>query len=159
MTAWASFMYQQSKNDKNSDVDSTGGAFGLQAKFAGFSLTGSGFTASGVGWLAGPGGDTSLGLPVLDGDGDEVDSDGFLVQGSYTYGPARFVASYGKTKVDYGSIFLGDAEDETATGAIFFAVNSSLNLVAEYNVNTITAFDDGPEEETKTIALGATLSF
>jgi hypothetical protein len=159
MTAWASFMYQQSKNDSNSDFDSTGGAFGLQAKFAGFSLTGSGFTASGVGWLAGPGGDTSLGLPVLDGDGDEVDSDGFLVQGSYTYGPARFVASYGKTKVDYGTIFLGDAEDETATGAIFFAVNSSLNLVAEYNVNTITAFDDGPEEETNTIALGATLSF
>ena len=159
MTAWASFMYQKSKSDGNSDVDSTGGAIGLQAKFAGFSLTGSGFTASGVGWLTGPGGDTSLGLPVLDGSDDEVDSDGYLVQGSYTYGPARFVASYGKTKVDYGSAFLGDLEDETATGAIFFAVNGNLNLVAEYNVNTITAFDNGPEDETKTIALGATLSF
>ena len=157
ITTWGNFMYQSSEVDGGNDVDTEGIGYGLQAKYAGFSLTGSGFDASGAGWLAGPGGDTSLGLPVSDGD-DEIDSDGYLIQGSYTYGPARFVLSYGESNIDYGSIFLGDLEDSTTTGAIFFAINSSLQLVAEYNVNKIE-LDSGPEDETKTIALGATLSF
>lgn len=157
LTAWTNFMFQTSELDNGNDVDSRGIGYGLQGKIAGFSLTGSGFNASGAGWLTGPGGDTSLGLPLVD-TGDEVDSKGYLVQGSYTYGKARLVASYGKTEVDYGAVFVGDMEDETITGAVFYAVNSNLNLVAEYNVNTIS-LDSGPEEETKTIALGATLSF
>jgi len=68
------------------------------------------------------------------------------------------VASYGLTKVDYGTIFTGNLEDTTTTGAVFFAVNSVLTLVAEYNVNEIK-LDSGPEEKTNTIALGATLGF
>jgi hypothetical protein len=158
MTAWANFMYQKSKLDGGDNITSDGLGFGLQAKFAGFSLTGSGFDASGAGWLAGPGGDISLGLPVVDLANEEVDSNGYLVQGSYVFGKARLVASYGKTNVDYGSIFLGDLDDETITGAVFYAINSNLNLVAEYNINTIS-LDSGPEDKTKTVALGATLSF
>ena len=158
VTAWTNFMYQKSKLDGGQDVNTNGVGYGLQAKIAGFGLTGSGFTASGAGWLAGPGGDTSLGLPLVDLAGDEVDSNGYLVQGSYTFGPARLVASYGLTNVDYGTIFTGNLEDKTMTGAVFYAVNSALNLVAEYNVNKIT-LDSGPEEKTNTIALGATLSF
>lgn len=157
LTAWTNFMYQKSKVDGGQKVDTSGVGYGLQGKIAGFGLTASGFTASGAGWLAGPGGDTSLGIPVTDA-GDEVDSNGYLVQGSYTYGPARLVASYGQTKVDYGTVFTGDLEDTTMTGAVFYAVNSALNLVAEYNINKIK-LDSGPEETTKTIALGATLSF
>jgi hypothetical protein len=156
-TAWTNFMYQKSKVDGGQDVKTSGVGGGLQAKVAGFGLTASGFTASGAGWLAGPGGDTSLGLPVAN-KGNEIDSDGYLVQGSYTFGPARLVASYGQTKVDYGTVFLGDMKDTTITGAVFYAVNSALNLVAEYNVNEIE-LDSGPKEKTKTIALGATLSF
>lgn len=157
LTAWTNFMYQKSKVDGGQKVDTSGVGYGLQGKIAGFGLTASGFTASGAGWLAGPGGDTSLGIPVTDA-GDEVDSNGYLVQGSYTFGPARLVASYGQTNVDYGTVFTGDLEDTTMTGAVFYAVNSALNLVAEYNINEIK-LDSGPEETTKTIALGATLSF
>ncbi|MFZ4856902.1 MAG: porin [Desulfuromonadaceae bacterium] len=160
LTAWTNCMYQKSKSDVvgGQDVKTTGVGYGLQGKIAGFGLTASGFTASGAGWLAGPGGDTSLGLPVTNKAGDEIDSDGYLVQGSYTYGPARFVASYGQTKVDYGPVFTGDLKEKTTTGAVFFAVNSVLNLVAEYNVNEIK-LASGPKEKTNTIALGATLGF
>jgi len=157
LTAWTNFMYQKSKLDGGNSVNTTGVGYGLQGRIAGFGLTASGFNASGAGWLAGPGGDTSLGLPVTNA-GDEIDSDGYLVQGSYTFGPARLVGSYGQTKVDYGTIFTGDLKDKTTTGAVFYAVNSALNLVAEYNVNEIK-LASGPKETTKTIALGMTLSF
>ncbi|HIJ86346.1 MAG TPA: porin [Desulfuromonadales bacterium] len=157
LTAWTNFMYQKSKVDSGKSVQTSGFGYGLQGKIAGFGLTASGFNASGAGWLAGPGGDTSLGLPVV-GAKDEIDSNGYLVQGSYTYGPARLVASYGQTKVDYGTVFTGNLKDTTTTGAVFFAVNSALNLVAEYNVNEIKLVS-GLKEKTNTIALGATLGF
>lgn len=157
LTAWTNFMYQKSKVDGGNSVKTSGVGYGLQGKIAGFGLTASGFTASGAGWLVGPADDSALAIPVANA-GDEIDSDGYLVQGSYTYGPARLVASYGLSKVDYGTAFLGDLKDKTMTGAVFFAVNSALNLVAEYNVNEIK-LDSGSKEKTNTIALGATLSF
>lgn len=157
LTAWTNVMYQKSKVDNGNSVKTSGIGYGLQGKIAGFGLTASGFTASGAGWLVGPADASALAIPVANA-GDEIDSDGYLVQGSYTFGPARLVASYGQTKVDYGTAFLGDLKDKTMTGAVFYAVNSVLNLVAEYNVNEIK-LDSGSKEKTNTIALGATLSF
>lgn len=87
------------------------------------------------------------------GTGDEVDSNGYLLQGSYTLGPARLVASYGKNKLEATP----EWENETITGAGFYAVNDYFTLVAEYNVNTISI--GSSEEETDTIALGAILNF
>ena len=157
LTAWTNGMYQKSKVDGGKSVKTSGVGYGLQGKIAGFGLTASGFTASGAGWLVGPADATALSIPVANA-GDAIDSNGYLVQGSYTYGPARLVASYGQTKVDYGTVFLGNLKDTTMTGAVFFAVNSALNLVAEYNVNEIK-LDSGSKEKTNTIALGATISF
>lgn len=158
LTAWTNVMYQKSKVDGGNSVKTSGVGYGLQGKIAGFGLTASGFNASGAGWLVGPADATALSIPVA-GAGGEVDSNGYLVQGSYTFGPARLVASYGLSKVDYGTAYpTGDLKDKTMTGAVFFAVNSALNLVAEYNVNEIK-LDSGSKEKTNTIALGATLSF
>ena len=158
ITAWANAMYQKSKVDNKNSVNTSGVGYGLQGKIAGFGLTASGFNASGAGWLIGPADISALAIPVTNKAGDEIDSNGYLVQGSYTFGPARLVASYGQSKVDYGTAFLGGLKDKTMTGAVFFAVNSALNLVAEYNVNEIK-LDSGSKEKTNTIALGATLSF
>lgn len=151
ITAWAGFLSQKSESNSTS-VDSQGFSYGVQAKFAGFSLTGSGFTASGAGWLAGPGGDTALGL-ALTVAGDEVDSDGYLIQGSYTFDQFRLVASYGKTEVDYATTL----EDETLTGAVFYTINDFFKVVGEYNINTITV--GSAEEETDTVALGLIITF
>jgi len=160
LTAWVNGMYQSSEDASNAnpDVDSTGVGYGLRVSFAGANLTASGYTAEGAGWLVGPGGDLSLGLPIVDATGDEVENDGYLLQGSYTINKVRLVASYGKSEIDYGNVFLGDTEDETITGAVFFSVNSNLILVGEINQNNIE-IGTGAEEETNTVALGAIVTF
>lgn len=160
LTAWLNGMVQKSEDasNVNSDIDSNGVGYGLRLSFANANLTASGYTSEGAGWLAGPGGDTSLGLPVVDGTGSGVESDGYLVQGSYTFSKTRLVASYGKSCIDYGTSFLGNTEDETMTGAVFYSVNDNFILVGEYNKNTIE-IGSGAKEETDTIALGAILTF
>jgi hypothetical protein len=156
VTAWTGFLQQTSEDagDTDAEVDSKGVSYGIQAKYIGLSLTASGFDASGVGLLLGPGVDNTLGLPLLEADGDEVDSNGYLLQASYTYGPARMVASYGRNKLETNP---DEWENKTATGALFYTLNDYIKLVAEYNVNEISIGD--LEEETKTIALGGIISF
>lgn len=156
VTAWGGFLWQTSEDassNSNVDVDSEGISYGIQAKYANLSLSASGFDASGVGFLLGPGVDNTLGLPLYDGN-DEIDSDGYLLQASYTYGPARFVASYGKNELDTDP---DEWENETATGAVFYKFNDYVTVVAEYNQNKISIGD--PEETVDTIALGGIISF
>jgi hypothetical protein len=141
--AWVGGMTQTSQSDSAGDVDSNGVSFGLNMKVAGFSLTGSGFTGSGLNTLLGAFG------AVTDGE----DATGYLAQGSYTIDKFRFVGSYGDTKVDNAT----DDENETIAGAIFYNINDNFRLVAEYNVNTITI--GAAEEITNTIALGLVASF
>jgi hypothetical protein len=143
MGAWVGGMTQTSKSDNEADVDSRGVSYGLNAKIAGFSLTGSGFTGSGLNTLLGAFG------AVTDGQ----DATGYLVQGSYTFAKFRLVGSYGNTEVDNAT----DDENELIAGAIFYTINDNFKLVAEYNVNTITI--GAAEEETNTIALGLVASF
>ncbi len=142
-TAWVGGMTQTSKSDSSSDVDSRGISYGLNAKVAGFSLTGSGFTGSGINTLLGAFG------AVTDGQ----DARGYLLQGSYTFDKFRLVGSYGDTKVDNAT----DDDDELITGAIFYTINDFFKLVAEYNVNTVTI--GVAEEKINTIALGLIASF
>jgi predicted porin len=156
ITAWTGFLYQETESDTSDDVTSEGVSYGIQARIAGVGVHASGFDASGVGLLLGPGFDSLLGAGLTtDLSGDEVDSDGYLLQASYILGNARFVASYGKTEVD--SDVLGDWDNETTTGAVFYSFNDNLSVVAEYNVNEISI--GSAEEETKTIALGAIVNF
>lgn len=154
VTLWSGFLTQKSESDTG-DVDTNGISYGIQAKFAGLSLHASGFDASGLGFVLGAGADTTLGLPVVDSSGDEVDSDGYLLQASYTMGAVRLAGSYGENQLDGGVD--ADWENETITGACFYTVNDNLKLVAEYNINTISI--GSADEETKTIALGAIVSF
>jgi hypothetical protein len=149
--AWTGFLHQQSESDTE-DIDSMGISYGIKARIAGLGLHASGFDAEGVGLLLGPGVDTFLGLPVFEA-GDEVDSNGYLLQASYIIGNARVVASYGMNELEAGTKW----ENETMTGAVFYAVNDNFNLVAEYNINEITI--GSLEEETRTIALGAIVNF
>lgn len=152
VTGWVGFLTQTSEGDANDDVDSRGVSYGVKARFAGLALHASGFNAEGVGFLLGPGVDTLLGFPLIE-DGEEIDSNGYLLQASYTFGPSRIVGSYGKNEFDATT----EWENETITGAYFYSINDYLKLVAEYNINEISA---GPaEEETKTVALGAILNF
>ena len=125
--------------------------YGVQAKFGGLSLTGSGFQAKGIN----PFFTNNLGEPTL----RDIDSDGYLLQGSYTWGKNRVALSYGKTEDDGNG--LGSAADyETRGIALFHSINDNLTLVAELNQFEIEGRDTAAlDEETRTFAVGAALSF
>jgi hypothetical protein len=89
----------------------------------------------------------------------EIDSEGYLLQGSYRFGKNRVALSYGKTEDDGNG--LGTAADyETRGIALFHDINDNLKLVAELNqVEVEGQVDPSIDEETRTFAIGATLSF
>lgn len=149
VTAWTGFLSQSSKKGATGNVDSRGLSFGANVKFSGFSLTGSGFTGSGIGKVLGPG----LAIDALLEGGDEVDSNGYLLQASYRFDKFRLVGSYGYSELDTAA----KQEDQTIIGAVFYAINDYLKLVAEYNVETITTA--GNENDIGTLAFGAILNF
>lgn len=142
VTAWVGFLTQKSKGSLG-DIDSRGISYGLQGKLAGVSLTASGYTGSGLNTALG-----AFGSPT-----DGLDSNGLLLQGSYTLNQLRVVASYGKTEEDTAV----KSEDEIVIGALFYSVNDNLKLVAEYNVETATS--GSTEAKTNTIATGVVLNF
>ncbi|SEI84312.1 Outer membrane protein (porin) [Pseudomonas linyingensis] len=151
--SWVNGMQQSSDNTDDSveDVDSTGVGYGVQAKMGNLSLTASGFQAEGINpFFTNNAGEAQL---------REVDSEGYLLQGSYRIGKNRVALSYGKTEDDGNG--LGSAADyETRGIALFHDINDNLKLVAELNQFEIEGQDsDALDEETRTFAIGATLSF
>ena len=152
VNAWVGFLTQTSESDTAGDIDSQGVSYGIKGKIAGLTLMASGFQAEGVGFLLGPGADTTLGLPITE-NGDEVDSNGYLLQASYIFGSSRVVASYGENELE----MYDEWNNETMTLAYFYAINDNLSLVGEYNINEISI--GSAEEETKTIALGGIVRF
>ncbi|MGG5289282.1 porin [Pseudomonas shirazensis] len=152
--SWLNGSYQTSDNtDSNVDsVTSKGLGYGVQAKMGAFSLTGSGFTAKGINpFFTNNAGEATL---------REVDSQGYLVQGSYTFGKNRLALSYGKTKDDGNGAVNTGADYETRGIALFREINANLKLVAEYNQFEIDGHEgDAQNEDTDTLALGAVLTW
>lgn len=151
--SWLNAMQQTSENTDSSveDVDSTGIGYGVQAKMGGLSLTASGFQAEGIN----PFFTNNLGEPTL----REIDSDGYLLQGSYRFGKNRVALSYGKTQDDGNGI--GSAADYETRGIAYFRdINDNLKLVAELNQFELDGKSNpANDEETRTFAVGAVLAF
>ena len=146
--------YQTSDNtDSNvASVTSKGLGYGVQAKMEGLSLTGSGFQAKGINpFFTNNAGEATL---------RNVDSNGYLVQGSYKLGKNRLALSYGKTKDDGNGVIGSGADYETRGIALFHDVNANLKLVAEYNQFQIKGHDTNAQnEDTDTFAVGAVLTW
>ncbi|MFG5864494.1 porin [Metapseudomonas sp. CR1201] len=152
--SWINGAYQTSENtDPNVDsVTSKGLGYGVQAKMGAFTLVGSGFQAKGIN----PFFTNNAGEPTL----REVDSDGYLLQGSYRFGKNRLALSYGKTKDDGNGVVNTGADYETRGIALFHDINDNLKLVAEYNQFEIDGHEgDAQNEDTDTFAVGAVLSW
>lgn len=143
LTGWLNGRYQSAENGA-ANVDSTGVGYGVKASMSGLTLAASGFTSKGD-------------SPVLIGNGalTEDDADGYLVQGSYSFGANRVVLSYGETDAE-----ILDWEAENTTLGLFHDVNSNFKLVAEYSMYEKSAKSpDVDEEDSDTIALGAVVTF
>ncbi|MFK8331713.1 porin [Pseudomonas sp. BJa5] len=152
--SWVNGSYQTSDNTDSSvdSVTSKGVGYGVQAKMGGWSLAGSGFTAKGINpFFTNNAGEATL---------REVDSTGYLVQGSYRFGKNRLALSYGKTKDDGNGAVNTGADYETRGVALFHDINDHLKLVAEYNQFEIDGHEgDAQNEDTDTLALGAVLTW
>ncbi|OEC36518.1 Outer membrane protein (porin) [Pseudomonas cuatrocienegasensis] len=151
--SWINGAYQTSDNTDNSvdSVTSQGLGYGVQAKLNGFSVTASGFQAEGINpFFTNNAGEATL---------REIDSEGYLLQGSYTFGKNRLALSYGKTEDDGNG--LGTAADYETRGVAYFrTINDNLKLVAEYNQYEIdAATGSGLGEDTDTFAVGAVVSW
>ncbi|MEJ2202053.1 MAG: porin [Desulfuromonadaceae bacterium] len=151
ITAWTGFLWQYSEKGATGNVESQGFSYGLQVKAMGLSLTGSGYTGQAVGALLGPG----VLDNAVDADGDERDSDGYLLQGSYTIGPVRLVASYGQNEVEIDGA--SDYERSCATGGVFYTINDNLKIVAEYSKQEEE--QGSAEVDTNIFALGGVIMF
>jgi len=152
--SWLNGSYQTSDNtDPNvQSVTSKGLGYGLQAKMGGLSLTGSGFQAKGINpFFTNNAGEATL---------RNVDSKGYLLQGSYKVGKNRLALSYGKTRDDGNGVVGSGADYQTRGVALFHDINDNLKLVAEYNQFEIDGHHTNAQNEnTDTFAVGAVLTW
>jgi hypothetical protein len=154
MYSWVNGSYQTSDNTDATvaSVTSKGLGYGVQAKMGGVTLTGSGFRAKGINpFFTNNAGEATL---------REVDSVGYLMQGSYKLGKNRLALSYGKTNDDGNGVVGTGANYDTRGIALFHDVNSSLQLVVEYNQFEIRGHETTAlNETTDTFAVGAVLTW
>ncbi|MEG3765412.1 porin [Alteromonas sp. 14N.309.X.WAT.G.H12] len=151
--AWVGFLNQTTESDIEGDVDSNGVSYGAKVNLGSFALHASGFSGDAIGFLLGPT-DNALDLQsLLYEEGDEVESSGYLVQGSYKTTNNRFVLSYGNTEVETETPWEMDATQ----AAWFYNVNSNVTFVLEYSMNEISIGD--ATEDTDTIAIGGIVNF
>ena len=153
--SWLNGGYQTSENTDSTvkNVTSKGLGYGVQAKMGNFTVSGSGFSAKGIN----PFFTNNAGKATL----RDIDSKGYLAQGSYRFGKNRVALSYGKTKDDGNGAVATGADYETRGVALFHTINSNLSLVAEYNQFEIRGHKSNSfvNEDTDTFAVGAVLTW
>lgn len=157
LNAWVGFLSQSSEGAAET-VDSQGVSYGAKVKFGGLSLHASGYDGEGLGFLTGPADNKGLGLGglgVIVENGEEVDSSGYLAQGSYTFGDTRIALSYGKSEIDNSAMW----ENETTTAALFHSFYPNLIGVVEFTQNEISIAAADLVEETDSIAVGLIINF
>jgi hypothetical protein len=144
--AWVNGM-SQSSEDAGEEQDQSGVGYGVNVKFSGVSLTASGFSAEGVGHVAGL--DQAVGV-------ETIDTDGYLVQASYTTGANRFVVSYGESTVDDGAV---ETESSNTNFSYYRSVIPGVTVVAELNKTEIDNNSDSVAEENNVFSIGAVVTF
>lgn len=124
--------------DSNVDGGSVEGvAFGARVNMGGFQLTASGFDQEGISSVLA---DRTV--------ASNVESDGYLVQASYSANGHRIVLSHGETDTNAAS------DNELDSIAYFYNVNSNLILVAEYDM-----YDSSANNDTDQFAIGAVITY
>jgi len=151
-TAWVNGMSQSSELASGVDIDQSGAGYGVNVKSSGFSLSGfsltiSGFSAEGVGHVAG--------LDTFIGD-EAIETEGYLTQASYTSGDNRFVVSYGESTVDSA----GNKEESSNTNVSYFrTVIPGVTVVAELNKTEIDNSSTLVAEENNVFSIGTVVTF
>jgi hypothetical protein len=146
--AWVNGM-SQSSEDAGVEQDQSGVGYGVNVKFSGVSLTASGFSAEGVGDFA------LAGLDQIISD-EPNETDGYLMQASYTTGANRFVVSYGQSTVDSGAV---ETESSNTNFSYYRSVIAGVTVVAELNKTEIDNNSNSKAEENNVFSIGAVVTF
>jgi predicted porin len=136
---------------------SNGGDIFAKFDVAGFEVDASYYYGKGMGT-------TGLFFLADDGLGDARKSDGYLIQGTYKFGPVKVGVNYGVSKLDYAN-----AADQTAvpdllkenskvTGGVYYSLTKNLTLLGEVS-GVKTQAHNGNENKSTDVNAGAFLSF
>ncbi|AWB57241.1 MULTISPECIES: porin [unclassified Colwellia] len=148
LKAWVSGVTQSSEAG-GAEQDQSGIGYGANIKFGGLSITASGFSSEGLGYVAG--------LDNIVGN-DAIESDGYLMQASYTMEANRFVVTYGESEVkNTGSVL--DATHTNTGVAYFRTLRPGLTLVFEYNNTEADVSNSLIGEDNDTFAIGSVITF
>lgn len=158
---WVSGITQKVESSTVGLVDDRATAFdiGATVNLAGFGLTGYYYDGSGIGQTV----QLNHGFDAL---GNDRDSDGWYVQGTFTVPGAgtKLGVSYGKSTLDGTSadVVLDELEDSMWTVGAYHPLTKHLNLVAEYSTVKSDFQRKGLSDldaKAKTISLGAIMFF
>ena len=148
--AWVNGVSQSSEVAGISQ-DQSGVGYGLNVKFSGISLTASGYSSEGLGHVAGL--DHVVGA-------ESNESEGMLVQASYTMGDNRFVISSGETEnLDTANTAAGTTTHKNFALGYFRTVRPGVILVAEYNNTESENSVSSVAEDNKTFSIGTVVTF
>ena len=148
--AWVNGVSQSSEVSGVSQ-DQSGIGYGLNVKFSGLSLTASGYSSEGLGHVAGL--DHVVGA-------ESNESDGMLLQASYTMGANRFVISSGETEnLDTANTAAGTTTHKNFALGYFRTVRPGVILVAEYNNTESENSVSSVAEDNKTFSIGTVVTF
>lgn len=131
--------------------DQSGIGYGVNVKFSGVSLTASGYSSEGLGHVAGL--DHVVGA-------ESNESDGYLLQASYTMGDNRFVISSGETENnDTANTAAGTTTHKNFALGYFRTVRPGVILVAEFNNTESENSVSSVAEDNSTFSLGTVVTF
>ncbi len=141
----------QSSEVANVDQDQSGLGYGLNVKFSDISLTASGYSSEGLGYVAGL--DNIVGA-------ETNESEGFLLQASYTMDSNRFVISSGETEnEDTANVTAGVTTHKNFALGYFRTIRPGVIIVAEYNNTKSDNTVSSVAEDNKTFSIGTVVTF
>lgn len=161
---WASGLYQSATRNSadtarpGAQVQSIGGAAGVEVGFKGIDLLASGYYGQGLGMISAQDGN-AFGSSATDGAGKERTHWGFLTQATYMLTPEiKIGANYGQNRQDRSdydktAAFIPMKKQEAAVGMVTYNFNKFTQFVLEYTYAQNTWHDDATQHS-NSVALG-----
>jgi predicted porin len=106
-------------------------------------------------------GTTALFLESSEGSGNKRDSDGYMAQITYKFGPVKLGVNYGDSRLDLASGEVNPGlirSNRKVTGGVYYSLTKNLTLLAEYN-NMRSQAQDGDSITANSVNIGAFVGF
>ena len=139
------------------EYNSTGGDIFAKFNVAGFEVDASYYYGKGMGT-------TGYYFLSSDGLGHARKSDGYLIQGTYTFGAVKVGVNYGVSKLDFANAADAAAvpnlldKNSKVTGGVYYSLTKNLTILGEVS-GAKTQAHSGNENKSTNVNFGAFMSF